>query len=84
MPRALAAILLIALTAAMAAAQQPPASWQDLALREQQNATLDKMIANGMITVLQSEIADLKAQLGRLKDPPVKDPPVNPAPTEQK
>jgi hypothetical protein len=41
------------------------------------------MVANGMIAALQSEIADLKAQLGRLKDPPV-NPPAPGQPGEQK
>jgi hypothetical protein len=67
----LAALLDLAVLPGEAIAQQPsPAtSWQELALREQQNATLDKMIANGMIAALQAEVAELKAALAK-HDPP--------------
>jgi hypothetical protein len=66
----LAALLDLAVLPREAIAQQPsPTSWQELALREQQNATLDKMIANGMIAALQAEVAELKAALAK-HDPP--------------
>jgi hypothetical protein len=54
-----------------AAAPQPAADWQGLALRAQQNATVDQMVANGMLSALQAEVNELKAQLAKLqKDPP--------------
>lgn len=57
----------------VAVAQQPVPNWQDIALRAQQNATVDKVIDNSMLAALQAEIADLKAQLAKkqtLPDPP--------------
>ncbi len=50
------------------AAQQPSsANWQELALRAQQNATTDQMIANGMLSTLQAEMAALKAEIARMR-----------------
>jgi hypothetical protein len=53
------AMLLVVALAGDAWAQQQM-SWRDLALRTQQNAAADMLIANGMLTALQVEIAELK------------------------
>jgi outer membrane murein-binding lipoprotein Lpp len=55
-----------------AAAQQPASpDWQELALKQHQNATVQQMIDSTMITTLQAQIVQLKADLERAKaDPP--------------
>lgn len=64
----------LSILSATAAAQQPPAptDWQSLALRAQQNATVEQMTANGMLSALQTENAELKSELAKLRKP---DPP---------
>lgn len=63
-------LLILSLSARLLAEVPALPDWQALALREQQNATLDKMVANGMIAALQSEIADLKARIAKQDPPP--------------
>jgi hypothetical protein len=50
------------LASASASAQQQQIDWRELALRAQQNATTDQMIAAGIIAGLQAEIVQLKAK----------------------
>lgn len=65
-----------------ASAQTPPAavSWQDLALRAQQNATTEQIVANGMLSALVAENAQLRAELAKLQQSGKPDPPGPPAP----
>ena len=52
-----------------ASAQQQP-SWEDIALQAQRNVASEQMLSIATITALQAEIAALKAELERMKEPP--------------
>ena len=70
MVRSIAAATVLFPLAAMAQMPLAQPSWQDLALRTQQNATVQQMLDNAMISALQNEIAALKAQPAAKPDPP--------------
>ena len=84
-------LLLLAELAGSAASAQPPAApdpdWQSLALRTQQNATVQQMLDNGMLTALQAENGQLKAELAKLRaehgsqEPGARTPTPTPSPT---
>lgn len=78
LPILTAALMLLSILG-QANAQQQSTNWQELALTAQQNATREQMVANGMLAAMQTEIAELKAQLAKSHSSPN---PVTPEPAK--
>jgi hypothetical protein len=71
-------VLILGFLAAPAAAQSAP-DGLELAIREQQVTTAAEANSNAIITALQNQIMQLKAQIARLQAPPPTPEPAKPS-----